>query len=396
MKRCDGRRGAVFVSVAVMLVVLLGFAALTIDVGYLQIVRTQCQAAADAAAMAAAPSLLDASSVFGTASGDDRLHAVRDRAVAYGALNLITGKPCLLRDNIVNDPSGDVVCGTASSVSSASLEYADPATYNAVTVTARRTDGHPNGSVPVFFAGILGIRSAQTAAAATAMVDSNFAGIRASDSGSPLTPFAIKVGTWEDEVVNGTDEFGYSGDAGIIRHGDDIPEVRLYVANGAGSGKKKGGAADPCDGAPGNYGLLNVGNGSNGVPTLRRQIIDGISSDDLVSLTGEPMIRMFDEGGAGRTYRIGGDPGIKAGIESAVEARLGDVIGFFLYDCLTSQGSNAEYRIVEIAFGRVMDVELHGPDKRITIQPETYVGTAVVTDASAPSSPFAGRVILIR
>ena len=51
------RRGAVAVQVSVMLVVLTGFAALTVDVGTLYNTRTDLQLAADSAAMAAASAL---------------------------------------------------------------------------------------------------------------------------------------------------------------------------------------------------------------------------------------------------------------------------------------------------------------------------------------------------
>ena len=57
--RPSRRRGAVAVSVALMLVTILVFAALTIDVGYLFIVKGQLQNSADAAALAAAGQLIN-------------------------------------------------------------------------------------------------------------------------------------------------------------------------------------------------------------------------------------------------------------------------------------------------------------------------------------------------
>ena len=52
-------RGQVIVLVVVMLVVLLGFAALVIDVGYAYYAHRQLQASADAAALAGAQELPD-------------------------------------------------------------------------------------------------------------------------------------------------------------------------------------------------------------------------------------------------------------------------------------------------------------------------------------------------
>ena len=268
------------------------------------------------------------------------------------------------------------------------MDYFNPSMFNAITVNARRSD------LPTFFAGILGHQTMSVSASATAVVDNRFSGIRPTAAGGPLTPFAIKRETWEDEIVTGEDNFGYAEDTGILQHGDDIPEVRLYIATNVTHGQGKN--TSPCDDAAGNYGLLNIGNGSMGVPDLRRQIVNGITGEDLIGLTGEPMINLYDGNGAAQTYQVGGSPGIKAGIESAVEARLGDVVGFFLYDCLAGQGANAEYRIVGIAFGRILEVDLNGNDKRIIIQPDTYTGSEVMTDPSAPPSAIAGRVMLVR
>ena len=51
----DDRQGAVAIIVALLSVVLIGFAALAIDGGYLYWTRTQLQVAADAAALASLP-----------------------------------------------------------------------------------------------------------------------------------------------------------------------------------------------------------------------------------------------------------------------------------------------------------------------------------------------------
>ena len=387
-------RGVVIVFALVCTVVVLGFAALAIDLGHLRVSRAECQNAADAASLAGASAFLSDTAFSGTGIDDSRLDGVRDRAVLYGSYNRVARRSCRLDDNRSNSLGGDIVLGYVDPDNPrGAIDYSNPSAFNAITVKVWRGDSHPDGGLQTFFAGIMGHNSMSVSASATAVVDSRFSGIHPTPTGGPLTPFAIRTGTWEDEAVNGYDDFGYDDDTGnILIRGDDIPEVQLYIANNVAQGNRRD---DPCNGVPGNYGLLNVGSGGLGVPTLRRQIIDGITSDDLVSVTGEPMFRLFDENGAGRTYQVGGDPGVKAGIEGAIESRLGDVIGFFLYDCLTVQGSNAEYRIVGIAFGRVLEVDLRGNNKRITIQPAAYTGTTVMTDP-VPPTVIAGRVKLVR
>jgi len=51
------KRGAVIVWTAVSITTLLGFAALAVDLGYVTVVHTQLQTAADASAMAGASAL---------------------------------------------------------------------------------------------------------------------------------------------------------------------------------------------------------------------------------------------------------------------------------------------------------------------------------------------------
>ena len=58
------RRGAAAVAVVVSLVVLLGFAALSIDLGHLYLTRAELQRTADAAALAGATSGLASASAF--------------------------------------------------------------------------------------------------------------------------------------------------------------------------------------------------------------------------------------------------------------------------------------------------------------------------------------------
>ena len=51
------RRGTILVLTAVLMVVLLGFVAMTVDVGFIELTRTQLQSAADAGALAGAMEL---------------------------------------------------------------------------------------------------------------------------------------------------------------------------------------------------------------------------------------------------------------------------------------------------------------------------------------------------
>ncbi|MCA9018399.1 MAG: hypothetical protein KDA77_23965, partial [Planctomycetaceae bacterium] len=78
LKRLTGekRKGAVIVLAAALMVMVLGFATLSIDIGYLSLAKNQMQTAADAAALAGA------SELSGTLSPDIVAANVREAAIA--------------------------------------------------------------------------------------------------------------------------------------------------------------------------------------------------------------------------------------------------------------------------------------------------------------------------
>lgn len=85
--RIRSERGATLVLVAGVMAVLLGFAALAIDVGNLLAIRTEAQRTVDAAALAGAGRLL--------IDSDDSLGAA-NTAIAFAARNNVAGSPATL------------------------------------------------------------------------------------------------------------------------------------------------------------------------------------------------------------------------------------------------------------------------------------------------------------
>lgn len=156
-------RGAVAVTVAIMLVVLLSFAALALDISNAMIARNELQNVADASALAGA----------------------RQLGVIYQALP--PGTP--YTTYVLSDPSAVVNAATSVALANQarqvaiSLNGADivigvwnsgprtltPGNVGAtgVRVTARR-DGGANGPVATWLAGIMGINSMNVVATATA------------------------------------------------------------------------------------------------------------------------------------------------------------------------------------------------------------------------------------
>jgi hypothetical protein len=144
-----GERGATLIMVALSLAVLLGISALAIDLAAFYVARNEAQRAADAAALAGAKVFVETSCIsLGTCSNSTLQGQATQRAETIGAQNTVFGQAA----NIQNS---DVTFDFSSSQ--------DPR----ITVTVQRTVARGN-AVPTFFARILGKRTVDIGAIATA------------------------------------------------------------------------------------------------------------------------------------------------------------------------------------------------------------------------------------
>lgn len=163
--RLRDERGAVLVLVAGTLVVMLGFAALAVDVGFLMNARTEAQRTADAMALAAASAFID------DYPNAESLAAAR--ATEYAANNLVHGVTASF------NPDTDMQIWL---------------TERKVRVTANFLSARGN-PMPTFFAKILGISNVDVNATATAeAVPANVVGC--------LTPWAVGD-MWDDDLAGG-------------------------------------------------------------------------------------------------------------------------------------------------------------------------------------------------
>ena len=365
--------------VAVLLVVILGCAALAVDIGYLYVARAELQRTADAAAMAGAQALgRGADSPFGEYLYPDNIYT---QAEAYAFSNKV------VRQGIVLNRSTDITVGYLADIHdrSATLQIVSLDQANAVQVIARRISGN-GGEIPLFFAPIWGITSSGVGASAIAVLDDRFYAYAPKHIGGlSAMPFAVDEQTWNDEIIAGNGDDYYSYDdvsQSVSSSPDGVKEIKLY----------------PEQNVAGNFGILHIGSGSNGVPILRDQIRNGISKDDFIDLTGQPMIEFYNyDSGAVVSRSISGNPGIKAGLKDAVEEKLGQKVAFFIFSTVTGNGSNAVYTVVNMRFGRVMLVRLTGGDKAVIIQPVPHCGPDIIVSPNAPSTDkLIGTLQLVR
>jgi len=153
------RRGIVVVQVAVVLVVLLGVAALCVDLGVTYNARSDLQRKADAAALAAAAKL---------AEWDigPPLDAARTTAIDSAQSHTVLGQTVTLKNGT------DIEFGTVVRDAATRTYQFNPGTAlpNAVRIQIRKTSDSPNGALPSYFANVFGKADTDIKAQATAMM----------------------------------------------------------------------------------------------------------------------------------------------------------------------------------------------------------------------------------
>ena len=280
------RPGNILVLSAVMMVGMLAMLALAVDVGYLCLARDQLQRSADSAAIAAAWELLDEQAVRRNSEVSLLPARANYKASQYAALNPV------LRDS-PQLSSEDVSVGYLANPSNRSLQLDTTGgnTPNAVRVRVRRT-ADQNGEVPFFIARFLGIDSMATEAEATAALLTSIRGFRIPNDGSnlDLMPFALDLETWTSLLQGvGTDQWRWDEQAGRILPGSDgILEVNLYPQG---------------TGSPGNRGTVDIGGSNNSTADIERQIVEGVSPEDLAHHGGK--LELDDRGNTGSQWRHG-------------------------------------------------------------------------------------------
>lgn len=205
-----GQRGSISILFALCLPVLLGLAALSIDLARLNLTKVELQGAADAAALAGARSLSD--------SGGQPYNWA---AAETSALNVA-------QSNIANAAQiQDAVIETGYwNLQNPSLGLRPPGAYGvpdagdlpAVRATIAISAAQNNGPLNLFFAPILGIAESDVQASAVAVLP-------APEGGTGMFPFAISKCALESLWDSDTNSpvLDCSGDPIIFRIGDPYP-----------------------------------------------------------------------------------------------------------------------------------------------------------------------------
>ncbi|MFH1264146.1 MAG: TadG family pilus assembly protein [Planctomycetota bacterium] len=361
------RKANVLVLTAFFMVGIFALLACAVDLGYLQVARTELQRSADAAALAATWELLDEGALSGNSSPYYLQELAEDKAFEYAALNTVTTQgPALdYQDILVGylanpmDPTSPLVLGS-------------PNPANAVQVLVRKSAGQ-NGEVPLFFARALGVGGSTLEATATAALLNDFKGFTLPGSGENLgmLPIALDLDTWNGLLAGvGTD--GWTWDAGleqVTAGSDGILEVNLFPQG---------------TGSPGNRCTVDIGSSNNSTADIARQITDGINEADLAHHGGELVL---DENGE---LFLNGDTGISAGVKDELASIKGQPKIIPIFSQVTGPGNNAQYTIVAFAGIRIMEVKLTGSmnSKRVIIQPAIIKTLGGIPGSGGQTSQF--------
>nr|WP_271957875.1 Tad domain-containing protein [Rubripirellula sp.] len=395
------RSGAVAIVAAILLVMLLGMVALAIDLGYIVLTRTSMQAATDAACLSGGTELIEGlgvapappASVTASATsiaceyatfhpnGDVQesfLDAERDVQFGWAVF-----------DNELNEWQknwGEEIPGVGG--------------YNLIGVTMRRSvlgSTKGDGPLPLIFAPVLGrtYSTLETTAAAVIMPAKGVNVGNGENATSDVLPFVIHKRLWEkyrraqayyethgiptdpldvrDIMDNETNNYRGTEPTGEPLFGHWVPvnnkppefkqdfadiwscecsfDAQNSVTFFGSDGILEVDIFPRDDYTSGNFGTVDVGSSSNSTSDISRQILYGVSAEDLSYLPG---------GQLSLPVNLQGDTGVSAGIKDELQDIYGQCRAILLFSTLVDPGNNASFEIIGLAGIRIMQVEMTG------------------------------------
>jgi Flp pilus assembly protein TadG len=263
--RPRARRGAIAPLTALLLIPLLAMLAFAVDLGYIVVIQSDLQNAADSSALAGAQALTAYYAQYnlpGLSGGQQAAIVTSAKAAAsaaakqYAGLNA-AGVPSLtLLDSDIEygftDHKGNYTASTSSTTTFP----------NTVKVTLRR-DGSANTPVGLFFGPVLGVSS--TGLQATAAAAIYLAPVDNLLQPSPLNllPMTVDVNWWNNFLASGV-----SPDGSYVTDPNGLPAMKVY------SDSK----------STGNFGLLSLDDSHTGSSSVVSWINNGMTSNDLSAL----------------------------------------------------------------------------------------------------------------
>jgi len=342
--------GAVVVLAAIFIVVVMGFAALAIDIGMITTARAELQNVADAGAYAGVSQLLE----------EDYSGAVQ-QATAFASQNRCMGQLMAL-------DSGDVELGDYDLDSGAFTP--DPSGGNAIRVTARRSQGSAQGPLALSFMGVLGPSAVDIEATAIAAVDNRVTGFNGAVVGI-MMPFTVN-----ESVVGNPPTVGLTFSLYPNQTSSSTEASGSEQGNGNGGGGM-GGSQE----APGNFGLIDLNDSNPSTNVLRTWIEDGYRGQIEIPESG--------------AWEIGGVPGLRNTLRSSVEQRIGEPVVVLVHNAVAGQGSNAVYTIVSLLAIEIQSVEGNGSNLCINATVTQVGSSGFITRSYGAPNVSVGKLTMV-
>jgi Flp pilus assembly protein TadG len=196
-------RGVTVIVVALAITMLIGFAALAVDIGYMLVAKNELQNTADAAALATARKLGKIYEGMSYADQQDYdcssdLATIKQVAKDVALENRAAGENIAINDD-------DITVGTWDAQEKDVVPNPDTGSYmdqpDAVEVVAKRAANAATGPIITFFARIFGVNTADVSAEATAALTGQ-------STGKPGLP----VGISKERFKNGCGGLGFLKD----------------------------------------------------------------------------------------------------------------------------------------------------------------------------------------
>ena len=382
-----GRRGTIVPLFALLVVPLLGMLAFSIDVGYIALVKTDLQTAADAAALAGAeklqslyvqytlPGATNQNTILTTATTNT---GTKDcpmfTAETFASYNKAGNVYINVRDQDVSFSYLDSSGNFNSNYWAIGLTGGFP---NSITVVTRR-DKIMNTPVSLFFGPIFGFNTKELTATATATIYSgdvtSLQVIQGVTAQSPIRahilPVALDMNIWTNFYQTGLSPDGLAHTAA-----NGQPELFVYPLGPTTT------FSTPTN-TPGSFGLLDVGPPSTDSPAFRTWIDNGQTPNDINWLINQGLVPVSVS--SPKQWTCG--PGLKSTLQPNFYDQMGvpNLIPLFIpasgpagmqalatgsYVAASQQGSNASYAIVGFAGVSISQADASGSNLNISIQP---------------------------
>jgi Putative Flp pilus-assembly TadE/G-like len=195
--------GSTLIYVAVALTVLLAFAALAIDIGYAMVARNELQNVADSAALAAARYI--GKTYEGKTYEEQQNYTFSSAAIVSAAKAVAVQNQAAGTNIDLND--ADVFIGKWNGTTHTLGDIGNMTLPDAVRVIARRDASTVNGSIPTFFARVLGIATMDVAATGTAALT----GQSTAGPGGLFVPVGISRAWFNPNSCNQVIQFSPTG-----------------------------------------------------------------------------------------------------------------------------------------------------------------------------------------